>query len=85
MRASIGSFRSHTKFPTIGGVAPASIPGIDWSDHWAFEQAGFPAIMITDTAPFRYPYYHTAFDLPDCYRALESKKLRLVDRGVVPA
>ena len=49
-RASIGSFRSHTKFPTIGGAAPASIPGIDWSDHWAFTQQGFPAIMITDTA-----------------------------------
>jgi hypothetical protein len=65
VRASIAAFRAQTKFPTIGGVAPASIPGIDWSDHWAFEQAGFPAIMLTDTAPFRYPYYHTAFDTPD--------------------
>jgi len=55
VRASIGSFRAHMNFPTIGGVAPASIPGIDWSDHWAFEQAGFPAVMLTDTAPFRYP------------------------------
>jgi len=27
--------------------------------------AGFPAIMITDTAPFRYIYYHTRYDTPD--------------------
>ena len=65
VRASIASFRAHTIFPTIGGVAPSSIPGIDWSDHWAFTRHGFPAIMLTDTAPFRYPYYHTAFDTPD--------------------
>src|SRR5262249_52853167 len=45
LRASIGSFRSHTQFPTIGGVAPASIPGIDFSDHWAFAEHGFPAMM----------------------------------------
>src|SRR5262249_41224006 len=64
-RASIRSFRAHTKFPTIGGVAPASIPGIDFSDHWAFTQHGFPAIMITDTAPYRYPHYHTFLDTPD--------------------
>jgi hypothetical protein len=22
-------------------------------------------MMVTDTAPFRYPYYHTALDTPD--------------------
>jgi hypothetical protein len=79
VRASIGSFRAHTKFPTIGGVAPASIPGIGWSDHWAFEQAGFPAIMLTDTAPFRYPYYHTAFDLPD---KVDFERLARVVKGI---
>jgi hypothetical protein len=26
---------------------------------------GYPAIMVTDTAPFRYPYYHTTADTPD--------------------
>mgnify|MGYP000489408015 CR=1 FL=1 len=24
-----------------------------------------PAVMLTDTAPFRYPYYHLAQDTPD--------------------
>ena len=41
------------------------IPGVGWSDHWAFWQAGYPALMVTDTAPFRYPWYHTADDAPD--------------------
>src|SRR4051812_17020229 len=52
-------------FPSVGGTAPGFIPGIDWSDHWSFEQVGIPALMITDTAPFRYPHYHTAADSPD--------------------
>jgi hypothetical protein len=62
---TVRSFRSHTAFPSIGGVAPDSVPGIDWSDHWAFEQVGFPAMMVTDTAPFRYPHYHQFTDTPD--------------------
>jgi Zn-dependent M28 family amino/carboxypeptidase len=41
------------------------IPGVGWSDHWAFWQEGYPALMVTDTAPFRYPHYHTAADTPD--------------------
>jgi hypothetical protein len=79
VRASIASFRAHAKFPTIGGVAPASIPGIDWSDHWAFEQQGFPAIMLTDTAPFRYPYYHTFLDTPD---KVDVERLARVVKGI---
>jgi Peptidase family M28 len=39
--------------------------GVGWSDHWSFWQEGYPAIMVTDTAPFRYPHYHTAADTPD--------------------
>ena len=62
---TIRSFRSHTPFPSIGGVAPDIVPGIDWSDHWSFEQFNFPAMMVTDTAPFRYPHYHQLTDTPD--------------------
>jgi hypothetical protein len=59
------SFRAHTFFPTIGGVAPGFVPGISWSDHWAFAEHGFQAVMLTDTAPFRYPHYHRPSDTPD--------------------
>ncbi len=61
----IASFRRHCKFPSQGGALMKIVPGISWSDHWSFWQAGYPAIMITDTALFRYPYYHGPEDTPD--------------------
>jgi hypothetical protein len=79
VRETVRSFRSHTAFPTIGGVAPASIDGIDWSDHWAFAQQGFPAMMITDTALFRYPHYHQPTDTPD---KVDMEKLARVVKGI---
>jgi Peptidase family M28 len=75
----IRSFRRHTGFPTIGGVAPAFIPGISWSDHWSFEQFRFPALMITDTAPFRYPHYHRVTDTPD---KVDVERLARITRGL---
>ncbi|NBU41436.1 MAG: M28 family peptidase [Planctomycetia bacterium] len=38
---------------------------VGWSDHWAFWQEGYPGVMVTDTAVFRYPYYHDPEDTPD--------------------
>jgi oligoendopeptidase F len=39
--------------------------GVDWSDHASFWEAGYPGVMLTDTALYRYPHYHTARDTPD--------------------
>lgn len=58
-------FRQQVKFPSEGAALWGWIPGVGWSDHWAFWKEGFPAIMVTDTALFRYPFYHTAEDTPD--------------------
>ena len=44
---------------------PGAIPGVGWSDHGSFWQSGYPAVMITDTAPFRYPHYHATTDTPE--------------------
>ncbi len=65
VRQSIATFRKYATFPSEGVAAPSWIPGIGWSDQWAFWKEHFPAIMITDTAPFRYKYYHTPDDTPD--------------------
>ncbi len=65
VRDVIASFRRHTKFPSEGGALPCIIPGIDLSDQWAFWQEGYPGVMVTDTALFRYPYYHARGDTPD--------------------
>ena len=79
LHAVIASFRRNAAFPTVGGVAPGFIPGIAWSDHWSFEEFGFPALMITDTAPFRYPHYHEPTDTPD---KVDTAKLARVTRGL---
>ena len=62
---SLRAFRQHAQFPSEGIAAPAFIPGVDWSDHRSFWKRGYSAVMITDTAPYRYPYYHSAQDTPD--------------------
>lgn len=61
----VAAFRRNIAFPAIGGIAPGFIDGVDLSDHWSYHQLGFPALMVTDTAPFRNPYYHAPGDLPD--------------------
>jgi len=65
VRQSVRAFRESTSFPSEGIAAPAEWPGIGWSDQWSFWQERYPAIMITDTALFRYPYYHTPLDTAD--------------------
>jgi hypothetical protein len=79
LQKTVRSFRSHTAFPSIGGVAPAFIPGIAWSDHWSFAQYGFQAVMITDTALFRYPHYHRPSDTPD---KIDGANLARVVKGI---
>src|SRR5215510_4634776 len=65
VRRSLAAFRQHTPFPSEGVAAPGWLTGIGWSDHWAFWQEGYPGVMVTDTALFRYAPYHTREDTPD--------------------
>jgi hypothetical protein len=79
LRRSIALFRKHAKIPSEGAALPSFVPGVSWSDQWAFWQHGFPGIMITDTAPFRYPHYHSATDTPD---KLDYDRFALVVSGM---
>jgi len=65
LRATVSAFRKTGKLPCEGASLPAIVPGIGWSDQWSFWQFGYPALMVTDTAPFRYPHYHEPTDTPD--------------------
>jgi hypothetical protein len=65
VQRSILAFRTSTKFPSEGAALPGVIAGVGWSDQWSFWQEGYKGIMITDTAPFRNPHYHTQGDLPE--------------------
>jgi hypothetical protein len=40
------------------------LPGVGWSDHWAFWQHDVRAIMVT-AVPLRYPHDHDATDTPE--------------------
>jgi Zn-dependent M28 family amino/carboxypeptidase len=60
-------------------TAPTKLAGIDFSDHRSFWAQGYPAIMVTDTAFYRNPRYHTVKDTPD---TLDYARMAKVVRGV---
>ncbi len=68
-----------TNLPAASINAPAFIPGMDFSDHRSYWAHGWPAVMITDTAFYRNPHYHTAQDTPD---TLDYTRMAKVVRGV---
>lgn len=61
----IGEFRKQCNFPSEGVAAPNWVNGVDWSDQYWFWRNGMQAVMITDTAPYRYKHYHSMQDTPD--------------------
>lgn len=58
----VAAFRRHARFPSQGGAVPDAVPYGGFSDQWSFWQNGYPALMITDTAMFRYAHYHAHSD-----------------------
>jgi hypothetical protein len=79
LRRVVALFRKHAKIPSEGAALPSFIPGVSWSDQWSFWRCGYPGIMVTDTAPFRYPHYHSARDTPD---KLDYDRFTLVVSGM---
>ncbi len=80
LRRCIGAFRAHAAFPSEGGAVPEFLPGTSWSDHWAFWQFDYPAVMVTDTLPFRNPHYHGAGDTAD---RLDYDRMARVTEGLL--
>jgi Zn-dependent M28 family amino/carboxypeptidase len=62
--------------------APRLVPGVDFSDHVNYWDAGYDALMITDTAFYRNPNYHTALDTAD---TLDYRRMAMVVEGVQAA
>jgi hypothetical protein len=73
------AFRAASEMPAEGAALPSLVPRINSSDHWSFWKQGWPALMVTDTAPYRYPYYHKAEDTPD---KLDYERMARVVEGV---
>jgi hypothetical protein len=80
VREAIGAFRDAVQFPSEGAALPSEVPGVGWSDQWSFWQCGYPGLMVTDTAPFRNPNYHTPNDKPD---TLDYERLARVTTGLI--
>ena len=76
----VKAFKASTKLPAESAAMPEIIPGIGWSDQWSFWQFGWPAIMVTDTAPFRNPHYHRSSDRP---QTLDYARLAHVVEGMI--
>ncbi|HUL42276.1 MAG TPA: M28 family peptidase [Burkholderiales bacterium] len=65
MHQLVNAFRSCSDFPVESLATFEFVPGVSWSDHLSFWREKYPAVMITDTAFYRYAYYHSALDTPE--------------------
>lgn len=60
---AVEEFRKNSKFPSEYLVAPIILaPAMSFSDNYSFWRYGYKAIMVTDTAFYRNPHYHTQYD-----------------------
>lgn len=74
-----GAMRRAAPLTVVSINAPRLVPGVDFSDHASFWDVGYPAAMITDTAFYRNPHYHTASDTP---ATLDYERMAQVVLGV---
>jgi Zn-dependent M28 family amino/carboxypeptidase len=75
LRQLVDAFRAHSDFPAESLATFEFIPGVAWSDHVSFWRQGYRALMVTDTAFYRYAYYHTARDTPEKLNYLAMAKV----------
>jgi Zn-dependent M28 family amino/carboxypeptidase len=78
MRRVKGLFKGAADLPAVSINAPASVQGVDFSDHASYWLHGMPAIMVTDTAFLRNPTYHAVTDDAD---TLDYARMAKVVRG----
>ncbi|MBI3716903.1 MAG: M28 family peptidase, partial [Betaproteobacteria bacterium] len=65
MRDTKARMAGATDLPVVSINAPPMLPGIDFSDHLNYWNAGIPALMVTDTAFLRNHQYHLSGDTFD--------------------
>jgi Zn-dependent M28 family amino/carboxypeptidase len=82
MRLAVQAFRNSSDFPIEHVATFRFVPGVAWSDHWSFWRQGYRALMVTDTAFYRYPHYHTSQDTPE---RLAYQELAKVTAGLAEA
>ena len=78
-RKFITHFRHTHSIKSKKFIAPASLTGIDFSDHLNYWNMGFSALMLTDTSFYRNPNYHEEGDKME---TLDIPKIAQVIEGV---
>jgi Zn-dependent M28 family amino/carboxypeptidase len=81
-RQLVTAFRAATDFPAEQVATFSLVPGVGWSDHLSFWIRGYHALMVTDTALYRYPWYHRAEDTAE---KLDYPRLAQVTQGLFQA
>jgi len=77
-----GAMLAASPLPVYSINAPRFVPGIDFSDHLSYWNAGYSAVMITDTAFYRNHNYHTPSDTAE---KLDYKRMAMAVEGVYAA
>lgn len=73
----VSGFAHHGSISAHGAASDAD--GDSSSDHWAFWQVGYPAVLLTDTATFRNPNHHK---LGDTANTLDFERMARVVAGL---
>jgi hypothetical protein len=73
------AFQHCSDFPAERVSTFSWIPGVGWSDHFSFWLRRYRAVMVTDTAFYRYPYYHSHEDTAE---KLDYERLAAVTAGL---
>ena len=67
-RKLVVQFQKNRRLPVVRLTIPFNgwiLPAVRLSDHASFWDKGYRAVMVTDSAFFRNPYYHTVADTMD--------------------
>jgi len=76
------AMRTASDLPVRSMNAPGFIPGVDFSDHHPYWDAGYKAVMVTDSAFNRNRAYHSSGDTAD---RLDYRRMAKVVEGVLEA
>jgi Zn-dependent M28 family amino/carboxypeptidase len=81
LNSLVSVFKANTHVPTQMLATPIWTPSLIRSDHFAFVLHKMPAVLITDTADFRNPNYHSENDTPNTlnYTIMAGVTLGLVE------
>lgn len=82
VRRTKAAMRRAAPLPVYSINAPSFVAGVDFSDQLNYWNAGYNAVMITDTAFYRNRNYHTAQDTAE---KLDYKRMAMVVEGVYAA